>query len=116
MLYAFIIQQINIMTKLLLFAYGTLQHKNIQLNVFNREIQGESDQLIGYEMGEIHIDHETYPAIKLSKNTNAIVKGTVYEIDTDDLMNADEYEGCEYERIKVQLASGRNAWVYILAE
>ena len=37
----------------------------------------------------------------------------VFEITDDELARADEYEVREYSRITVELASGRQAWVYV---
>lgn len=35
-------------TTVLLFSYGTLQHKDVQIATFGRELTGRKDSLLGY--------------------------------------------------------------------
>lgn len=46
----------------LLFSYGTLQQKQVQLANFGRELTGSKDILQGYVVGEIKITGRTCSA------------------------------------------------------
>lgn len=99
------------------FIYGTLQDEKIQQQIFGRILQGSEDSLNGYHLGKITIPcDETgsiYPAIRKSETKEDIVSGVVYELSKTDLKKADEYEGKNYKREKVQLSSGAEAWAFI---
>ena len=41
-----------------------------------------------------------------------MVKGTVLELTSEELVQADEYEVKEYSRIQAKLKSGGSAWIY----
>ena len=45
---------------------------------------------------------------------NDQVKGTVYEVSDAELLLADQYEPENYKRIKVELDSGKSAWIYLI--
>jgi gamma-glutamylcyclotransferase (GGCT)/AIG2-like uncharacterized protein YtfP len=51
-----------------------------------------------------------------SGDEDDIIKGTVFVITQQDLVEADEYETNDYKRIRVPLKSGGTAWVYIDAK
>lgn len=95
-----------------LFTYGSLQEAEIQLQLFGRIIKGEKDTLIGYKIAKEKYQG-TYPLLFHSKNKNDILKGKVYKLRNTELEKADSYEGPDYKRIKVTLASGNKAWVYV---
>jgi hypothetical protein len=38
------------------FSYGTLQQENVQLSTFGRVLQGEKDDLLGFEQTVLKID------------------------------------------------------------
>lgn len=107
----------------LLFSYGTLQYKSVQLASFGRELNGRADELPGYVRGRIPIDDpevvagtgEThYFNAEPSQNPDDSVAGTVYELSAAELASADEYEEpAGYRRIPVTLRSGTQAWVYV---
>ncbi len=40
----------------LLFSYGTLQQENVQRSTFGRVIQGQRDELVGFEQSSIRIE------------------------------------------------------------
>ena len=111
--------------RVLLFSYGTLQYKDVQLASFGRELTGRADELPGYVRGKVAIDDpqviaetgEThYFNAEPSQNPEASVTGTVYELSTAELASADEYEEpAGYRRILVTLRSGTKAWVYVCA-
>jgi len=109
----------------LLFSYGTLQKKNVQIANFGRELAGREDALPGYArrmeaimdpkvaawIGESH-----YANVEPSSNPEDAVSGTVFEITEQELAAADKYEeAAEYRRISVTLRSGDQAWVYVRA-
>jgi gamma-glutamylcyclotransferase (GGCT)/AIG2-like uncharacterized protein YtfP len=109
----------------LLFSYGTLQHENVQLSTFGRLLQGQRDQLPGFERSVVAIQD---PGIVASSGTthhanvtfngrhDARVSGTVFEVTEAELAAADEYEQrAAYTRVSARLASGKQAWVYVEA-
>jgi len=110
----------------LLFSYGTLQKRSVQIATFGRELTGREDALNGYArrmapvtdpkvaalIGESH-----YANVEPSSNPEDTVSGTVFEITEQELAAADKYEeAAEYRRISVALRSGDQAWVYVRAE
>jgi len=104
-----------------LFAYGTLQREDIQLDLFQRTLEGMPDRLAGYRLTAINLASadgrlQQYPVIYPTANAADIVDGTRYEVTGDDLEKADEYEGEFYQRMEVILESGRLAWVYTARE
>jgi hypothetical protein len=40
----------------------------------------------------------------------------VFEVSTDELLVADKYEPANYKRVKVELDSGKKAWIYIATQ
>jgi hypothetical protein len=108
----------------LLFSYGTLQDRAVQLSNFGRELQGRPDSLPGYkqEMVEI-IDPAVlatsgkthHPIVQESSNAADEIAGTVFQITAQELAAADEYEVADYKRVSVLLKSGADAWVYVQA-
>jgi hypothetical protein len=105
----------------LLFSYGTLQLESIQLANFGRTLQGRTDSLprfvaaplpiedpaIVEELGQTHYTIAQYTGIDTDE-----IRGTVYELTSDELEKADAYELPEYQRVPVILASGTRCWVY----
>lgn len=105
----------------LLFSYGTLQSKDVQLKTFGRLLNGTKDILIGYCISKIEIFDENviatsgkryHPILKYTDNSADIVEGTVFELTSEELNQADEYEVDEYLRVQAKLKSGRNTWIY----
>jgi len=109
----------------LLFSYGTLQDKKVQIANFGRELTGRQDALPGYARRMVAIidpnvaalSGEThYANAEPSFNPEDVVSGTVFEITEQELRAADKYEeGADYRRIFVTLRSGDQAWVYLRA-
>jgi len=108
----------------LLFSYGTLQDKAVQLTNFGRELTGTSDSLPGYstaliairDPGVVAASGKTHHAIaERSGNPADEVSGTVFMVTTDELAAADRYEVSEYTRVQVTLKSGVRAWAYVRA-
>jgi len=108
----------------LLFSYGTLQQKNVQLANFGRELVGKKDSLPGYVLGDIVITDErviresgksVHQILKRVPNQEDRVLGTVFEITPEELMQADDYEVDDYKRVSAQLSSGVTCWIYAAA-
>ncbi|MBI4909289.1 MAG: gamma-glutamylcyclotransferase [Acidobacteria bacterium] len=109
--------------KELLFSYGTLQRKDIQIATFGRELDGREDALSGYALASVPIhDPEAAAAIgethysnaEPSSNPGDEISGTVYAITEQELVAADKYEeDAGYRRISVELKSGITAWLYM---
>jgi gamma-glutamylcyclotransferase (GGCT)/AIG2-like uncharacterized protein YtfP len=107
----------------LLFSYGSLQNKNVQIANFGRELTGREDALPGYARGLVPIidpklmasSGESHHAnVAPSSNPRDAVAGIVFEITEQELAAADIYEEvAEYRRIFVTLKSGHQAWVYL---
>ena len=108
-----------------LFSYGTLQQKNVQLANFGRELKGQQDKLPKYRVDKILITDKrvlresgqsVHPILKYTGNPQDRVSGTVFELTTDELMHADDYEVDDYQRIEATLESGITCWIYSAAE
>jgi len=115
---------LNAVTTELLFSYGTLRQREVQLTTFGRELRGEDDAIVGYELDwvaitDLHVvatsGTDSHPILKRSGSLDGAVEGTVFEISAEELAAADEYEVDDYARVKVPLRSGRSAWVYVWA-
>jgi gamma-glutamylcyclotransferase (GGCT)/AIG2-like uncharacterized protein YtfP len=109
-------------TPVLLFSYGTLQDKAVQLSQFGRELVGHNDRMTGYKQSWVEItDPEVlavsgkthHPIVSPSSDPADSVSGTVFQITDQELRAADAYEVSDYKRASVKLASGLTAWVYV---
>ena len=102
-----------------LFTYGTLQHSDVQENIFGRILRGKPESVEGYTLQEIEIEEEfglmKYDILVETGNHQDTISGIVYAITEVDLHQADLYEGMHYKRIEVQLSSDEKAWVYTAA-
>jgi gamma-glutamylcyclotransferase (GGCT)/AIG2-like uncharacterized protein YtfP len=100
----------------LLFSYGTLQQEAVQISLFGRLLQGQPDQLVGFEQSLVEIEEAggkvSHAIVRLNGRHDSRVSGTVLEISEAELTTADAYEPAAYERISTKLASGKLAWVY----
>jgi len=109
----------------LVFSYGTLQNKSVQIANFGRELEGRRDALPGYALGKVAIvdpkvialiGESHYANVEPSSDPEDEVSGTVFEITQQELAVADKYEEtAQYSRISVTLRSGDRAWVYARA-
>jgi gamma-glutamylcyclotransferase (GGCT)/AIG2-like uncharacterized protein YtfP len=106
----------------LLFSYGTLQQRDVQLATFGRELQGTADQLLGFHQSMVKIENPEvvktsgkthHPIVKQTDIAEDRVAGTVFEVTDDELAHADKYEVSDYKRVLAPLFSGRTAWVYV---
>lgn len=106
----------------LLFSYGTLQLREVQLATFGRELRGSADQLVGFRQSMVKIqDPEVvktsgkthHPIVRPTGRAEDRIAGTAFEVTDEELVNADKYEVSDYKRVAAPLASGRTAWVYV---
>ena len=100
-----------------IFSYGTLQSKEIQMQVFNKRLTGTPDQLLGYKLKGLKIEEEfgmaDYIVVVPSENPSDCINGIVYTISSVDLAKADLFESNAYKRVEITLKSGIIAWIYI---
>jgi Gamma-glutamyl cyclotransferase, AIG2-like len=105
-----------------LFAYGTLQTEAVQLAIFGRRLDGTKDALVGYRLEIVRIDDEDFVAasgaadhrnIEFTGDPTDSVEGTVFNVSSSELKQADAYEPAGYKRVLVQSRSGRHVWVYL---
>ena len=104
----------------LLFSYGTLRDRDVQLAVFGRALPGTPDELLGFARKTIEVSDAAFAAANGS--TQAIVQytgrdndrtpGTVLELSDEELAMADAYEPPGYRRIEARFGTGRRGWVY----
>ncbi|MEU8397000.1 gamma-glutamylcyclotransferase family protein [Nonomuraea sp. NPDC048892] len=104
-----------------LFSYGTLRQREVQLAVFGRELSGTPDRLPGYRLSllEITDPHVVevsgathHPILEATGDPADVVEGAALRVTEDELTAADAYEVDDYERALVPLASGLRGWVY----
>lgn len=105
-----------------LFSYGTLQLEGVQLNTFGRKLQSTADALSGYKLVMVKITDEDFVvksgtanhrSLQFTGNSSDVVEGVVLKVTRKELEQADDYEPEGYRRVKAQLRSGGNAWVFV---
>jgi gamma-glutamylcyclotransferase (GGCT)/AIG2-like uncharacterized protein YtfP len=105
----------------LLFSYGTLQQEAVQMSTFGRLLQGQPDELVGFEQSLLKVEDPQFVAtsgkthhsiVRFNGRNDSRVSGTVFEVSDRELGKADQYEPTGYKRISAMLASGKQAWVY----
>ena len=109
----------------LLFSYGTLQQRDVQLATFGRLLEGESDALPAFEPSLVKIQNPSVAAalgrthhanVAFTGRHESRVNGTVYDVTDAELAAADDFERpFAYRRIGATLVSGKRAWVYVEA-
>src|SRR5262249_19727750 len=104
------------------FSYGTLQRQAVQMSTFGRLLQGQADDLIGFELTSFTVQDAAFVAasgkaqhamVKFNGRPDSQVRGMVFEVTDADLAHADQDEPAGYKRILAPLASGKEAWVYV---
>jgi Gamma-glutamyl cyclotransferase, AIG2-like len=109
---------------ILLFSYGTLQDKKVQVAHFGRELRGHPDCIPGFRQTLLLITDPQviatsgkthHPIVEPSPDPADEVPGSVFEITAQELDAADKYEVSDYKRVSVTLKSGAQAWVYVRA-
>jgi gamma-glutamylcyclotransferase (GGCT)/AIG2-like uncharacterized protein YtfP len=107
-----------------LFSYGTLRQANVQRAIFGRLLEGRPDALRGWALAPLEIRDPEVVAIsaaavhqmaRLTGDPEDVVPGVVFELTPAELEAADRYEVEEMTRIRVRLASGSQAWIYVSA-
>ena len=107
-----------------LFSYGTLQLEPVQRATFGRMLEGVADVLPGYRLGELAIRDAAvvttsgashHPIVIATGDGSDRVPGMVFSVTPAELAQADAYEVDDYERVRVTLGSGLEAWVYAAA-
>lgn len=105
-----------------LFTYGTLQLEDVQLATFGRKLECQPDALPFYKLVMIKIMEEAFVVksgtadhrnLQFTGNSSDVVEGMVLKLTKHEIEQADAYEPEGYERVRVQLRSGANAWVFI---
>ncbi len=109
--------------RVLLFSYGTLQKRSVQIATFGRELKGRSDALPGFTLRKVpvpaairHLSRGMRHNLNAVRSTEpgAAVDGMVLKITAAELAAADDYEApARYHRMKARLRSGEEAWVYV---
>ena len=107
----------------LLFSYGTLRQRDVQIATFGREPAGTDDAIVGFALEWLTITDphvietsgsDRHPILKPGGPQDTVA-GTVFDITDAELAAADEYEVDDYRRVEVPLRSGKRAWVYVFA-
>jgi hypothetical protein len=105
-----------------LFSYGTLQLDEVQLETFGRRLDGERDALPEYKLVMLTITDQEFViksgsanhrSLQFTGNSADVVEGVVFKVTRKELEQADAYEPEGYERVRAQLSSGANAWVFV---
>ncbi|HEV8188874.1 MAG TPA: gamma-glutamylcyclotransferase family protein [Pyrinomonadaceae bacterium] len=105
-----------------LFSYGTLQLEEVQLETFGRKLDGERDALPEYKLVMLTITDQEFViksgsanhrSLQFTGNSADVVEGVVFKVTRKELEQADAYEPEGYERVRAQLSSGANAWVFV---
>jgi hypothetical protein len=77
--------------------------------------------LNGYKLSEIQIEDELFQSkgeqefqriTIFSNNRKDFIEGIVFEVSKEELVIYDKDEPNEYERIEVELGSGKRAWIF----
>jgi gamma-glutamylcyclotransferase (GGCT)/AIG2-like uncharacterized protein YtfP len=108
-----------------LFSYGTLQLAQVQLEKYGRVLDGKADALPGYRLEQLEVNDpevirlsgkSEHPIARYSGQASDRVAGIVYEISESELAATDDYEVEPYDRVEVDLESGRRAFAYLLVD
>lgn len=104
-----------------LFSYGTLRQDDVQQSLFGRTVPSVADAIPGYRLEWVPITDprviatsgsDRHPVLRRGTAADR-VEGALLAIDVAELAAADDYEVDHYVRIRVTLASGVDAWVYV---
>lgn len=108
--------------KQLLFSYGTLQLKNVQLKIYGRELTGTNDTLTGYKIENLQVtdksildeNNQNFQPIAVQTNSEKDqISGKIFEITTEELFKTDLCKTDNCKRVSKTFESGIKAWVYI---
>ena len=107
-----------------LFSYGTLRDENVQRSIFGHTLSGRADAIVGHRLCPVAITDQRAIAIsgiavhtilERTGRDSDEVEGMVFQLSAEDLRLADAYEDAAYERARIRLRSGAEAWVYVRA-
>jgi gamma-glutamylcyclotransferase (GGCT)/AIG2-like uncharacterized protein YtfP len=110
------------MKPVLLFSYGTLQLREVQLGTYGRELDGSPDTLTGYRLAALKISDPNVVALsgkavhsiaRATADPSDRIPGVVFKLTEAELAATDAYEIDVYARVEVTLESGSLAWVYV---
>ena len=88
-----------------IFTYGTLMSLNIWERVVIGKYISQHGKLQGYTCNKVK--NEVYPGLIKSKTST--VKGVIYcDVNRDDILRLDQFEGDEYKRIIVKVKDPGN--------
>ena len=91
-----------------LFVYGTLHDPKVQLLLIGRTVPSIPAVLLKYRR-----DIELFPPYPVAvSDADSYINGWLIRVTEQELVKLDEYEGENYIRIRVTLATGIEAWVY----
>ncbi len=105
-----------------LFSYGTLQKEQVQMETFGRILKGDQDVLTGYRLEMLEItdpevlrksSRKFHPVLKFSGNRKNEIEGILFKVTDEEILQADEYEVEDYQRIEAVFESGRPGFVYV---
>lgn len=87
-----------------LFVYGTLRNPLIRYLVIGRSVAYSPATASGYRR----------QGLNLEAAEDSEVRGKLLTVDSDELRRLDRYErlGVRYERVRLTLEEGQQAWVY----
>lgn len=102
------------------FSYGTLRQPDVQRGLYGRIVNTVPDALPGFRLDWVLITDPDVVALSGSDRHPILqagdagdsVDGAYLELDDAELEATDAYEVDDYERVRVVLASGVEAWVY----
>lgn len=92
------------------FAYGTLLDPKVQQRIIGRTVESRPDVLPGYRKGTLKLSKNSY--FIAVRDPDHSIEGGVLVVTESELERIDRYEGKHYERARVVLESGTEAWVY----
>jgi gamma-glutamylcyclotransferase (GGCT)/AIG2-like uncharacterized protein YtfP len=105
------------------FSYGTLQQEKRAAVYVRKLLQGQTDELLGFEQSLVRIEDPQVVAtsgkshhanVTFNGRNDSRVSGTVFEITDAELAAADQYEQlAAYKRVVAMLASGKHAWACV---
>ncbi|HJZ82067.1 MAG TPA: gamma-glutamylcyclotransferase family protein [Pyrinomonadaceae bacterium] len=104
-----------------LFTYGTLQQEEVQLATFGRRLEGRPDVLPGYRLIMTEVRDRSFATangalqrtVEFTGITSDFAAGVVLVVTRAELEQSDAYEPTDYERRRIELKSGAEAWVYL---